>query len=83
MIPSLARLRELRDAVAVVVAARGEAFMPILDRFEAEIAKAEAAEGAVERARAIAARGRFRAAPRCGRDTAGQTRTTKEGSRHA
>ena len=83
MIPSLARLRELRDAVAVVVAARGVIFMPILDRFEAEIAKAEAAQGAVERARAIAERGRFKAAPRPGRKVAEQARPRKEGNQHA
>lgn len=62
---SIARSQAAREIVAVVIAERGPAALPILERIEAEIAAAQAAECAVERARAIvAAGGRFKPAGR-------------------
>lgn len=60
-----------REIFAVVIAERGPAALPILDRIEAEIAAALATESAVERARAIvAAGGRFRPAAKPARKAA-------------
>lgn len=51
--------RRARDIVATLIA-RGHAWIvPIFLRIEAEIAKAETTEGAIERARAIAAASRI------------------------
>lgn len=61
MIP-LDHLRLCRDMVATVIALGRPEAVPIFERIEAEIARAEAASSAVERARAIAATSRFKAA---------------------
>lgn len=57
---ALARLRELREIVAVVVASGHPGALPILARFEAEIASAEQTAGAIERAREVAQASRFK-----------------------
>jgi hypothetical protein len=57
---ALARLRELREVVAVVVASGHIGALPILARFEAEIASAEQAAIAVDRARQVAQASRFK-----------------------
>ncbi|TPE52612.1 hypothetical protein [Amaricoccus solimangrovi] len=61
---TLADLIEAREIVAIVIAEDGAAALPILERIEAEIARAEAEARAIERARLIATGGRFRAASR-------------------
>lgn len=52
---SIARSQAAREIVAVVIAERGPAALPILEQIEAEIAAAQAAESAI-----VAAGGRFR-----------------------
>jgi hypothetical protein len=55
----LRRLERAREVAAAVIARDGPATLPLFERIDAEIASLQAADSALDRARRLAAEGRF------------------------